>query len=135
MIGLTNLDYYISFFKKTPENSTFKVHEVSVLMKKGGVYESTRSDVETNLGISDIAPQDRLDKTIRHLPLKHMEKYIWKKNYVGSFISLLARYESSIYQEFEKFPKTEVDLLEDDISLELDEFKSNSINNETPPGI
>ena len=58
-----------------------------------------------------------------------------EKNHVGSYINLLARYKNSIFQDFESYPRTEVDLVEDDISLVLDEYNSSFITYEIPPGI
>ena len=48
----------------------------------------------------------------------------------------LARYTtSSVFQDFESFLRTEVDLVEDDIKLVLDEYNSSFITYELDPGI
>ena len=48
---------------------------------------------------------------------------------------ILAIYISSIFQDFESFLRTEVDLVEDDIRLVLDENNSSFITYELKPGI
>ena len=47
----------------------------------------------------------------------------------------LAIYNSSIFQDFESFLRTEVDLVGDDIRLVLHEYSSKSLNIELEPGI
>ena len=51
------------------------------------------------------------------------------------YMDILARYTSSVFQDFESFLRTEVDLVEDDIKLVLDEYNSNFITYELEPGI
>ena len=50
-------------------------------------------------------------------------------------MSDLAVYNRSIFQDFESFVRTAVDLVEDDIRLVLDEYNSNFITYELEPGI
>ena len=38
----------------------------------------------------------------------------------GGYMNILARYTSSVFQDFESFLRTEVDLVEDDIKLVLE---------------
>ena len=47
----------------------------------------------------------------------------------------LAGYTSSIFQDFENYLKTEIDLVEDDIRLVLDEYNSIFITYEIEPGV
>ena len=51
------------------------------------------------------------------------------------YMFILSGYSSSIFQDFESFLRTEVDLIEDDIKLVLDEYNSSFITYEIPPGI
>ena len=52
------------------------------------------------------------------------------------YMNILAGYTtSSIFQEFESYLRTEVDLVVDDIGLVLDEYNSSFITYELPPGI
>ena len=48
---------------------------------------------------------------------------------------ILAIYTNSIVQDFESFPRTEIDLVENDIRLVLNEYNSSSITYELEPGI
>ena len=51
------------------------------------------------------------------------------------YMRILAGYIRSIFRDFESYLRTEVDLLEDDIRLVLDEYKSSFCTYELEPGI
>ena len=51
------------------------------------------------------------------------------------YIDILGFYIMSIFQDFECFPRTEVDLVEGDNKLVLDEFNSSFVTYELQPGI
>ena len=51
------------------------------------------------------------------------------------FLNILAVYNSSIFQDFESFRRTNFDIFEDDIRLVLDEYISNLITYEKLSGI
>ena len=50
-------------------------------------------------------------------------------------MKILAIFNSSVFQDFERFLRTEIDLVEDDIELVLDEYTSSFIPYELTPGI
>ena len=50
-------------------------------------------------------------------------------------MNILAIYTSSVFQDFESFLRTQIDLIEDDIKLVLDEYNSSFITYELEPGI
>ena len=51
------------------------------------------------------------------------------------YMNILAIYTSSVFQDFESFLRTQIDLIEDDIKLVLDEYISSFITYELKPGI
>ena len=51
------------------------------------------------------------------------------------YMKILAIYTSSVFQDFESFLRTQIDLIEDDIKLVLDEYNSSFIIYELQPGI
>ena len=51
------------------------------------------------------------------------------------YMNILAIYTSSIFQDFESFLRTQIDLIENDIKLVFDEYNSSFITYETSPGI
>ena len=53
----------------------------------------------------------------------------------GKYLVILAMYIDSVFQDFESFLRTKVDLAEDDIKLVLDEYNSSFITYELEPGI
>ena len=50
-------------------------------------------------------------------------------------MNIVAGYVSSVFQDFETYLRTEVDLIEDDINLVLDKYKSSFSTYELEPGI
>ena len=50
-------------------------------------------------------------------------------------MNIVAGFTSSVFQDFETYLRTEVDLIEDDIKLVLDEYNSSFITYELQPGI
>ena len=51
------------------------------------------------------------------------------------YMNILAIYTSSVFQDFESFLRTQIELVEDDIKLVLDEYNSSFITYELEPGI
>ena len=51
------------------------------------------------------------------------------------FMNIVEGFVSSVFQDFESYLRTEVGLIEDDIKLVLDEYKSSFITYELQPGI
>ena len=51
------------------------------------------------------------------------------------YINILARYTSSVFQDFKSFLRTQIDLIEDDVKLVLDEYNSSFITYELDPVI
>ena len=53
----------------------------------------------------------------------------------NGYMRILAIFVSSVFQDFESFPRTEVDLIGDYIKLVLDKYKSSFITFEIETGI
>ena len=53
----------------------------------------------------------------------------------GGCMDILAGYHSSVFQDFENYLRTEIDLREDDIRLVLDKYNSSFITYELEPGV
>ena len=51
------------------------------------------------------------------------------------YMNILAIYNSSVFQDFESFLRTQIDLIEDDVKLVLDEYNSSFKIYELEPGI
>ena len=51
------------------------------------------------------------------------------------YMNILARYTISVFQDFQSFLRTQIDLVEDDIKLVLDEYNSSFITYKLEPGI
>ena len=119
MIGLTNLEVYISVFNITEENNKFKLY-IFPYSKSGGIsYEKVRDDIERDLEISDSTAADLQDGTLGPIIIEEYREQVSKRMKIDQYMKILAGYTRSTFQEFESFLRTEVDLVEDDIRLVL----------------
>ena len=135
MIGLTDLEVYNSIFNITQENNKFKLFKFPD-EKAGGIsYTKVRDEIEKDLDIEDITATDLEDNIIAPNIIKEYNEQVTKRMNDDGYMSILARYTSSVFQDFESFLRTQIDLVEDDIKLVLDEYNSNFITYELEPGI
>ena len=121
MIGSTILEVYKSIFNVTEENNKFELYKFPN-SKIGGIsYEKVWDENEKDLGIRDITATDLQDYIIGPIIIQEYRKQIRKRIKIDKYLSDLAVYNRSIFQDFESFLRTAVDLVEDDIRLVLDE--------------
>ena len=121
MIGLTDLELYNSIFNITEENNKFEFC-IFRYEKSGGVSsEKIRDEIERDLSFSDITATDLQDGIIAPIIFKEYREQVLKRMKYDKCMLILASYTSSIFQHFESYLRTEVDLGEDDIRLVLDE--------------
>ena len=135
MIGLTDLEVYNSVFKITEENNKFELYKFPD-EKSGGIsYIKVRDEIERDLDISDITDVDLQDDIIAPIIIEEYKKQVTKRMEDGGYMNILAGYVSSVFQDFESFLRTEVDLVQDDVKLVLDEYNSSFITYKLEPGI
>ena len=134
MIGLTDLEFYISIFIIT-EESKFKLYKIPD-EKSGGVsYEKVRDEIESDLDISDITTTVLEDDILGLIVIKEYREQVTERMEDSGYMNFLAGYICSLFQDFESYLRTEVDLVEDDITLFLDKCISSFITHEKQPGI
>ena len=63
------------------------------------------------------------------------KEQVSKRMEVGQNMRILSIYTSSAFQDFERFLRTEIDLVEDDTRLVIDKYKSSFINYELQSSI
>ena len=135
LIGLTDLELYVSIFNITEENNKFDLYKFPD-EKAGGIsYTKVRDEIERDLDISDITDADFQDDIIAPIIIEEYKKQVTKRTEDGGYMNILAGYISSVFQDFESFLRTEVDLVEDDIKLVLDKNNTSFITYELEPGI
>ena len=135
MIGLTDLEVYNSIFNITEENNKFKLYKFPD-EKAGGIsYTKVRDEIEKDLDIEDITAADLQDDIIAPIIIKEYNEQVTKRMNDDGYMNILAIYTSSVFQDFESFLRTQIDLVEDDIKLVLDEYNSNFITYELEPGV
>ena len=135
MIGLTDLEVYNSLFNITEENNKFELYKFPDDKAGGITYEKVRDEIEKDLGIKDITAEDLQDDIIGPIIIEEYKEQVTKRMNDEQYMNILAFYTSSVFQDFESFLRTQIDLVEDDIKLVLDEYNSSFITYELEPGI
>ena len=135
MIGLTDLEVYNSIFNITEENNKFDLYKFPDEKAGGVTYEKVRDEIEKDLGIEDITAEDLQDEIIGPIIIEEYNEQVTKRMNDEQYMNILAIYTRSVFQDFESFLRTQIDLVEDDIKMVLDEYNSNFITYELAPGI
>ena len=136
MIGLVDLEVYNSIFNITEENNKLEIYKFPDEKAGGVTYEKVRDEIERDLDIEDITATDLQDDIIAPIIIEEYKKQVTKRMNDEQYMNILARYTTrSVFQDFESFLRTEVDLIEDDVKLVLDEYNSSFITYELDPGI
>ena len=86
------------------------------------------------MDIEDITASDLQDDIIAPIIIEEYKKQVTKRMKDGQYMNILAIYTTSVFQDFESFLRTQIDLVEDDIKLVLDEYNSSFITCELEPG-
>ena len=135
MIGLVDLEVYNSIYNITEENRKFELYKFPD-EKAGGIsYTKVRDEIEKDLDIEDITAVDLQDDKIAPIIIEEYKEQVTKRMNDEQCMNIFAIYTSSVFQDFESFLRTQIDLIEDDIKLVLDEYNSSFITYELQPGI
>ena len=135
MVGLTDLEIYNSIFNITEENNKFELYKLPDEKAGGVAYGKVRAEIEKDLDIEDITAEDLQDDIIGPIIIEEYKKQVTKRMNDEQYMNILARYTSSVFQDFESFLRPQIDLVEDDVKLVLDENNSSFITYELEPGI
>ena len=135
MIALVDLEVYNSIFNITEENNKFKLYKFPDEKSGGITYTKVRDEIEKDLGIEDITAADLQDDIIGPIIIEEYREQVTKRMKDEQYMNILAIYTSSVFQDFESFLRTQIDLIEDDINLVLDEYNSSFITYELHPGV
>ena len=135
MIGLVDVEVYNSIFNITEGNNKFELYKFPE-EKAGGIsYEKVRDEIEKDLGIEDIIAADLQDDIIGPIIIEEYKEQVTKRMNDEQYMNILAIYTSSVFQDFESFIRTQIDLVEDDIKLVLEEYNSSFNTYEITPSI
>ena len=84
---------------------------------------------------SDITAADLQDGIIGPIIIEKYKEQFTKRMKDEQYMNILSIYIRSVFQDFESFLRTQIDLIEDDVKLVLDENNSSFITYELEPGI
>ena len=135
MLGLTDLEVYNSIFNITEENNKFKLYKFPDEKAGGVTYEKVTDEIEQDMDIEDITAADLQDDKIGPIIIGQYKEQVTKRMNDEQYMNILAIYTSFVFQDFESFHRTQIDLIEDDVKLVLDEYNSSFITYELEPGI
>ena len=135
MLGLVDLEVYNSIFNITEKNNKFEIYKFPDEKAGGVTYEKVRDEIEKDLDIEDITAEDLQDDIIGPIIIEEYKKQVTKRMKDDKYLEILAGYTRSVFQDFESFLRTQIDLIEDDLKLVLDEYNSSFITYELEPGI
>ena len=85
------------------------------------------------MDFEDITAADLQDDIIAPIVIEECKEQVTKRMNDDGYMNILARYTSSVFQDFESFLRTQIDLVEDDVKLVLDEYNSSFITYELKP--
>ena len=114
-IGLIDLEVYNSTFNKTEENNKFELYKFPDEKAGGVTYEKVRDEIKKDLGVEDITAADLQDDIIAPIIFEEYKKQVTKRMNNEQYMNILAIYARSVFQDFESFLRTQIDLIEDDI--------------------
>ena len=135
MIGLTDLEVYNSIFNITEKNNKLQICKLPD-DKIGGIsYTKVRDEIEKDLDIEDITAVDLQDDIIGPIVIEEYREQVTKRRRDDKYMKILNFFVNSVFQDFESYLRTEVDLVEDDNKLVLDEYNSSFVTYEVQPGI
>ena len=121
MIGLTDLEVYNSIYNLTEQNNKLQLYKFPD-KKAGGVsYTKVRDEIERDFDVSDITATDLQDDLIGPIIIEQYREQVTKIMKDEQHMRILSIYTSSVFQDFESFLRTQIDLVEDDIKMVLDE--------------
>ena len=135
ILGLVDLEVYNSIFNITEENNKFELYKFPDEKAGGVTYEKVRDEIEKDLDISDLTAADLQDEIMAPIIIEEYKEQVTKRLKDEQYLNILAIYTSSVFQDFESFLRTQIDLIEDDVKLVLDEYNSSFFTYELQPGI
>ena len=87
------------------------------------------------MNIEDITAEGLQEEIIGPIIIEEYNKQVSKRMKDEQYMNILAIYTSSVFQDFESFLRTQIDLIEDDIKLVLDQYNSSFKTYKLEPGI
>ena len=135
MFWFVDLEVYNSLFNIKEENNRFELYKFPGEESGGVSDEKVRDEIEKDLDSSDITNTALQDDIIGPIFIEEYKEKVSKRMEDEQCMRILSIYTSSVFQDFESFLWTQIDLVEDDVRMVLDEYKSSFITYKITPGI
>ena len=121
-ISLTDLEVYSSFSNITEENNKFELFKFLDEKKCSSSYEKVGIEIEKDLEITDIKATDLKNDIKSPINIDECGKLVTKRQKDDKYMKFLAGCFRFIFQDFQSYPRTEIDLVEEDIRLVVDDL-------------
>ena len=125
--------FVILFFYITEGNNKFELYILPDEISSGVSYEKVREEIERDLDILDITATDLQDEKLGPSIINKYRQRVTKRIKDDNYMLISAGYTKSVFQDFESYVRTKVDLVEDDNRLVLDEYNSSFNTSEILP--
>ena len=135
MLVLVDLEVDNSIFIVTEENNNFELCIFPDEKSAGASYIKVRDEIEKDLDVSDITAAPIQQIIIGSIVIEEYRKQAIKRMKDDNYMRILAIFVSSVFQDFERIVRTEIDFVEENIKLVLDEYNSIVITHDLEPGI
>ena len=132
MLGLVNLEVYISTFNITEANNKFEIYRD--MSNKFGFLE-LKDKLEEILNIPHITDDHLNDEVLGPRIIDEYIKLSTEEKNRDGYMVLLFGYSASSFRDFESYLRLVIGLDEKDIQLILKEYNSHFITYELSPGI
>ena len=131
MLGLTDLEVYISIFNITKENNKLELYTDTF---DEFSFEEIKDELEEILNIPNITDDLLEDETIGPRIIKTFWKLRSEKSNTDAYIIILMGYARSPFRDFGSYCRIVVGLDEDDFQLILKQCNANFVTSELDPG-
>ena len=111
MIGLTDLEVYNSIFNITEESNKFELYKFPDENAVCVSYRKVRDETDRDLDISDITVADLQDEIKTLDIIEEYREQVTKRMKDVGYMNIVAGFIRSIFQDFESYLRTEVDLV------------------------
>ena len=122
MLGLVDLEVYYSFFNITEKNNKLEFYKFPDEINGDVSYIIVRDEIKKYLEIWEIIACDSEDDIIAPLFNEEYREQVTKRMEDSGYTNNLQGYIRSTFQDFERYLRTEVDLVEDGNRLVLDKI-------------
>ena len=132
MIGLMDLEVYNSIFNINTTNNKFELYAD---IFNEFTFMDLNDELEEIFNLEEITPDHLQADILGPFFIKFYKKLKAEKSSTDAYFILLTNYAKSPFRDFESYLRIVIGLDEDDIHLVLNQYNSDFVTYEIPPGV